>query len=326
MTELNSLASQISALEAVKRDGFDPTQRRIIEQLAITNELLLDMPVYPANDKTGTNHLVRTALPKGKHRAYNQGVKPSASQTKIVRDITVQLTGYSRIDEKIVREQRDPRGFRQGEDNAFLTSLAQDQVEDLIYGNNAADPTMLNGMATRRAKLSEQCIDLGGTGNALTSVYICKMGYDNVSLMYPAGADGIGVYMEDKGKKTVKDENGGEYEAYVSYFEVNYGLSVGNEKSLVRLANVQATGTNAISGQALAEKIITATKKLPAGDGKVVVYANSDVLNLIDLYLINKGNVQYTAKDQFGNEVIKIRDIMLRKVDSILNTESQVTA
>lgn len=313
----------MTALEAVKRNGANPDQRRIIEELAITNELLLDMPVVEANDTTGSNHLVRTKLPHGAHRGYNEGVAPSLSQTEMRRDITVQMTGYSKVDVKLVREQNDPKGFLQGEDNAFLAGMAEDMAEDLIYGNNQTNPRMLNGMASRRPKLvKDKCVSLGGTGNALTSIYLAKMGKDNVSLIYPKGAKGVGVDMQVKGVQTTKDANGGEFEAHVTYFELNYGLSVGNDKSLIRLANVDVDNT---TGEAIAKKVLEMSKKLPKGEGEIICYANSDVLNLIDLYLIDKSNIQYSPEDQYGNEVTKLRKIKFRTVDAILNTESQVT-
>ncbi len=313
----------MTALEAVKRNGATADQRRIIEALAVTNEILLDMPVFEANDTTAMNHLVRTSIPKGQHRGYNQGVKPEISHTKMTRDISVQVTGYSKVDEKIYREQIDPQGFRNGEDMAYVAGMAETQAEDLIYGNNSADPRMLNGLAVRRAKLEkDKCISMGGTGDNLTSVFICKMGKENVSLFYPKGAKGVGVDMQDKGLRTEKDADGGEFEARVSYFELNYGLSVGNEKALIRLCNIDP---NNIDAGKLAKGILTYAKKLPKGEGDVIVYANSDVLNAIDLYQIDRANINFTSTDQYGNEVVKIRNIKLREVDAILNTESQVT-
>lgn len=314
----------MTALEAVKRDGNTPEQRRIIEALAKTNEILLDMPVFEANDKTGMNHLIRTALPKGQHRGYNEGVTPEISHTKVTRDISVQVTGYSKVDEKIYREQNDPKAFRHGEDMAYIAGMAETQAEDLIYGNNETNPRFLNGLAVRRPKLVQDlCISMNGTGSNLTSVFLCKMGKDGVSMFYPKGASGCGVQMVDKGVRTEKDVNGGEYEARVTYFEMNYGLSVGNDKSLIRICNIDPA---TVDGDELAKKIISAAKKLPKGEGDIVCYANSDVLNAIDMYLIDKTNIQYTPTDQYGNEVTKLRNIKLRQVDAILNTESQVTA
>lgn len=314
----------MTALEAVKRDGNTPDQRRIIEELAVTNEFLLDMPVKEANDTTGMNHLKRTSIPKGSHRGYNQGVKSELSTTETTRDISVQVTGYSKVDEKIYREQNDPTGFRSGEDMAFVAGMAETMAEDLVYGNNQKDPRLLNGMAIRRPKLvKDKCVSMGGTGDNLTSLYLCKMGTDNVSLFYPKGASGCGVQVKDKGLVTEKDEDGGNFEAYVTYFEVNYGLSVGNEKSLIRIANIDINTTD---GDKLAKKVLEMAKKLPKGEGDIVAYANSDVLNLIDMYLIDKSNIQYSPTDQYGKEVTKIRSIKLRTVDAILNTESEVTA
>ena len=62
----------MTALEAVKRDGNTPEQRRIIEALAKTNEILLDMPVFEANDKTGiaNNVFVKGTQPATTYYTY----------------------------------------------------------------------------------------------------------------------------------------------------------------------------------------------------------------------------------------------------------------
>ena len=52
--------------------------------------------------------------------------------------------------------------------------------------------------------------------------------------------------------KNAKDANGGEFEARVTYFEMNYGLSVENEKALIRICNIDPSNVN---GDALAKKI-----------------------------------------------------------------------
>lgn len=314
---------KLTAIEAVKRNGVSEDQRRIIETMTVTNEMLYDIPVFEANDATVHTHLVRTALPKVSRRTYNTGVGTSASQTAVTRDVMTEIMSIAEVDEKLVRENRDPQGFLSGENAAFIEAMGQQQAEDMIYGNNAGDPTNINGLAVRRNKLGDLCKSFGGSGSGLTSLYLVKTGRDKVSYIYPKGASGIGVDRDDRGIQVVTDANGKKFKAYQNIFTCDYGLSVGNEKSLIRIANIDP---NNINGDNLIKEILSLYRKLAVGEGNVVAYCNVDVLNAIDLSITEKGNVNYTPEDPWGRAMLSLRGIRFRQVDAILNTESAVTA
>jgi hypothetical protein len=54
------------------------------------------------------------------------------------------------------------------------------------------------------------------------------------------------------------------------------------------------------------------------------MYSNVEPLIKIDKGVRDKGNVVFTAKDPWGQEVMTIRDLRCRRMDVILNTEEQV--
>lgn len=319
-----NLTDKLTALERLNRDQQNQDARRIIESLAATNEILLDAPSMEANDRTVNTSVIRTALPHGTHRVYNQGVKTAASQTRVNHDVVCQLAGYSNVDQKLVDEAANPQEFLQSEVSAFLEGMGQDQAEDIVYGNHAADKAYMDGFAVRRPKIDgKYCIDMGGTtSGSLTSVYICKWARDKMHLIYPKGAAGMGVERIDKGKQTVRAPDGnGDMEAYVNYFTASYGLAVRNEKAFVRLANIKPGTTQATD---IIKAILQASHRLAVGDGTIAIYANSDVLSLMDVATVEKNNVCYTAEDPWGRELIKIRTMRLRQVDAILSTEDKI--
>ena len=92
-----SLTDQLTSLEIAKRSGFSEDSRRIIEELASHNELLIDAPFVEANEGTTHSTLVRTALPHGQHRGYNQGVGKAASQTKTKKDVISNIEIFSQV-------------------------------------------------------------------------------------------------------------------------------------------------------------------------------------------------------------------------------------
>ena len=86
-----TLSDQLTAVELIKRGGFTEDQRTIIEVMSTVNEMLYDAPVEQANDGTKHTGVIRTALPHGQHRTYNEGIKTGASQTKTFVDFTCHL-------------------------------------------------------------------------------------------------------------------------------------------------------------------------------------------------------------------------------------------
>lgn len=317
-----TLSDRMSVLEAVKRDGVTPDQRRIIETLAETNELLRDAVILPANNGTQNKTVFRTVLPRGTHRKINQATKPQTSEVDTITDSVCQLTGYSEVDATLVDNQVSPQEFLQGETDAFLSGMAQDQAFDIIYGDNDADSGFINGFAKRRAVLGDMCFDAGGTtAGKLSSLYIVKWGQTFTHLLYPRGASGLGVKREDKGVVTVSRDNGN-LEMYRSYFECNYGITVRHPKSLLRIANIDET----MQPENLVRLILAVSRNLAPGAGSVSILANNSVLGIIDAATVGKSNVCYTAEDPWGKEIVKLRDMRFRQCDAILSTEDAVTA
>ena len=324
MATLNS-SDRLTAAEVTKRSGVSEDSRRILEELAKTNQMLLDAPIVEANDGTVHTHLVRTALPTPTRRVYNQGVGSSASQTKTIHDVMTQIAIYSKVDADLIKKAAHPQELLMSENAAFIQAMGLQQAEDIFYGNHDVDRANMDGFAKRRASLDELCISAGGTGSALTSIYLVKWGQNFCKYIYPRGSSGLGVNRTDKGIQTITAPTGsGEMEAYVNYYTADYGLTVGMEKSLIRICNIDLTASDI--GTTVIKAILKAKSKLAPGDGTVSILCNSDVMSLFDIATLDKSNVVYTAEDPWGREVNKIRDMRLRQCDALLNTESQVTA
>ena len=314
--------SQLTALEQVKRSGNED-QRRIIEELTKTNELLLDAPVVEANDRTVNTALQRTFIPHASHRVYNQGVDAVATQTKTVHDYMCQLMAYSDVDVDLANAAANKDQFIMDECAGIIQGMGEDQADDLIYGDHSANAEYCDGLATRRPSLAEgKCIDLGGTtAGGLTSLYIVKWSRMHTKLIYPKGATGCGVQRTFKGIQTVTDKDGKRYEAYQNIFKADYGLACSTDKSIIRLANIDITKT---AGDDILKAIIKAVPHLIKGDGNIVVYSNADVFSLLDLAIIDKGNVNFQPNAPYGDAPLQFRGMKFRQVDALLNTEDQV--
>lgn len=329
----NALTSsdRLTAAEIIKRgaNNISADQRRIVELLAQTNEMLLDAPIVQANDGTVNTSVVRTALPKGTKRVYNQGVGVAASQTDTIHDVCAQIAIYSEIDQDLVDNSPDKAETLMQEQIAFIEGLSQDMAADIFYGNHTTNKASIDGFATRRGSLAaKKCIPMGGaTANKQTSVYLVKWGANNVKLMYPRGASGLGVTVKDKGVVTVAaPDGGGNMEAYQTYYKVDYGIVVKNEAALIRICNIDMNDDLTDDEcAALAKKIILASSYLPQGDGTVSILCNSDICAALDRANFEKGNVNYQPTDPWGRPLGKLRDMRIRRCDAILNTEAVVS-
>lgn len=326
-----SSSDRLTAAEIVKRaaDNISADQRLILELLSQTNEMLLDAPIVQANDGTVNTTVVRTALPSGTKRVYNQGVGIGASQTDLIHDVCAQIAIYSEVDEDLVNNSPNKAETLQNEQIAFIEGLGQDMAQDIFYGNHTKDPASIDGFATRRNKVNNKTVfNMGGsTANKQTSVYLVKWGPQNVEYMYPRGASGLGVQVKDKGVQTVPAPDGqGEMEAYKTYFKVDYGIIVKRPEALIRIANIDMTTGEFTDeqAQALVKKILKARAYLPQGDGTVSILCNRDIMSVFDQATLSKANVVYTSQDPWGRPVNMLRDMRIRRCDAIVNTEAVV--
>ena len=319
-----SSSDRLTAAELVKRDSISDDQRRIIETLAVTNEMLLDAPMVEANDRTVNTQIVRTALPSGTHRVYNQGVGTGASQTDVIHDVVAQLAIYSKVDASLVKNAKDPQSFLMDEQAAFLAGLANDQADDIFYGNHSKNAAEIDGFATRRNKINTvNTFGFGTAGNNTnTSIYLVKWGTHGVKYIYPREANGLGVNRTDKGIQTVEAPNGGEFEAYVNYYQCDYGIAVGDPRALIRIGNIDMSQD--VDGAALIKKILKYKSYLPQGDGTVSILCNKDIMSIFDIAAVDKANVVYTAQDPWGREINMLRDMRIRRCDAILNNEAAI--
>lgn len=317
-----SLSDSMTALERANRTAENSDARRIIEVLAQTDEFLLDAPMMEANERTSNKTVQRTALPRAEHRVYNQGVGNSYSQTKTIQDVVCELSGYSEVDKKLIDEAANPEEFLAGEVSAYIEGMGLQQAEDIAYGTSVNNDNM-DGLAVRRSKIDGKLtIDMGGkdaTHN--TSIYIVKWGLDKAHLIYPKGAAGVGVSRQDLGVCTAEMGNGKKMQVYRNYLTASYGLTIRNPKALIRLANIN---TETADGADIIKAILAVRHNLAVGDGTIAIYCNSDIMSLMDVATVDKNNVVYTAEDPWGKELIKVRDMRLRQVDSLLSTEAVV--
>jgi hypothetical protein len=323
-----NLIDSMTSLEVARRSS-NPDAFTIIETMSMENTMLLELPAIEANDGAVHTGLQRKSYPGGQHRIYDRGVKTTASQTKPFHDWITMLECFSRVDAAKARHSGNPAALYNSEASAFIMGMGVDQADDCIYGNRAVDPAEINGLATRLAVLSDHCVDAGlsGTGSNLTSIYLVAAGPKACHLIYPRGSTSVGVFRQDLNIYEVDDGtgSGATYLAHTDHFIAEYGLSVEHPDAVIRICNIPATLT-ADQRKALVETVLRQQMNLTKGIVNTILFCNKNIAYQFQRAARELQYVVYPEKDPWGNPVMVVNGLRMRRMDVILDTEDQVTA
>ena len=287
-----------------------------------------------ANDGTVHTQLVRTSLPHSTRRNYNEGVKAAASTTTPFKDIIQTNSVYSVVDKNLADDSGNKEQFISDENVAFVSGMGQDMASDIIYADNKTDASASNGFACRRTKVDDKYEKftktkivgailgfLGIISINLTSLYLVAGGKGFTSLIYPKGSFSAALTHENRGVQDWDDGKGGKFPAYINYFEARFGVAVGDQRSLLRLAHIDPKNTDP---KDLIEQILKMSYKLPKGIANYYLFCNADVMWMLDKAAQDRLAPVASHEDPWGNPIYKIRDLRIYQEDSILSTENQV--
>jgi hypothetical protein len=318
------MTDMLTALELVKRAN-SPEPFHIIELLRESNQMLIDVPAFEANNGTLNTTLQRKIEPMGQHRIYNQGIGKTATVTKIVHDRIADMQMYSDVDESMALNSGNVAATRQSEAMGIIKGMGLTQATTMIYGRESR-PEEFAGLMERYNSLSVPGVvdakGAGGSSTDYTSVYLVSVGRDLFHLIYPKGAEGVGVKQIDNSVIWVRDPRDAtkEYRAYREFFKVQYGIAVRAPDAVKRICNVSKD----IPVDKLLDIILDTRWKMPPGATTYALYGNVDILVKIDKAAREKNNVVYYGEDPWGKPITHIRDLRVRQMDCILNTEEEV--
>lgn len=317
-----------------QQDGKGNIASQVIEMLAPACDLINDAYVGECNSKDSNVSVIRTKLPEPEFRAFYQGAKKTASDTRKVVDTCGQLTDYSVVDKTLCDRQKNPGQFRLNEAKAHLMGFQKKIMKSMLYGDTMSDPLGFDGLARRYGKKStavntigKQIIDGGATSGACTSVFFVTFGENDTKLLYPEGSE-AGIKHDNCGVVQERDAQGREFQAYKDYWEWNVGLAVGNFKSNARVANisVEELRKGNIDCESLLLDLYYATKKDRVdGLNKSFIYASDEFYLQLHKKILNKTNVHLTFDDYAGKEVMRFLGVPLRYCSEIRMDEDVVS-
>lgn len=311
---------------------MDPNDKiaAIIELCNQTNEILEDMTIIEGNLSTGHKTTVRTGLPSSTWRKLNYGVARSKSQTAQVTDSCGMCEQYARVDADLAELNGNTAAFRLSEDKAHIEGMNQDVSQAIFYGDTTEDSEKFVGLTPRFDDVSAgsgaNIINGGGSGAVNTSIWLVVWSPNTCHGIFPKGKK-AGLNMTDKGKLTVQDTAGNDYEAYVTHYKWDIGLTVRDWQYVVRIANIDVANLKSGTGAAdLMKQMIIASEMIPnLGMGRPAFYCSKTIRTYLRLQTLAKTNVNLAFESVAGKRVLTFDDIPVRRCDKLLETEAAVT-
>lgn len=330
-------ANSLTLVDVAKRLDPDGTVGDIAELLSQSNEILLDMPWKEGNLPTGHRITLRTALPTGTWRKFNEGVASTKSTTVQVDEACGMYEQRGKIDKDLAMLNGNTPAFRLSENKAHLASMNNDMASALVYSDSTSDPAKILGLTPRYNAISgatsgQNVISGAGAGSDNTSIWLLGWSPDTIYGIYPKGSkaglqhtpitDGSGDGCAD-----ALDAAGNPYRALIDHYQWKCGLAIEDWRYAVRFCNIDVS--NLVANTSAADLIETMSRmidRLPTKSGiKPAFYMNRTAKSILKLQAARKSANAVTwgsAANQFTDEFL---GIPIRTCDAILNTEATVS-
>lgn len=325
-------ATMPTLLDKFSREDSQKKIMKIVELMAKRNDILMDAEYQECNDGSKHKTTMRSGLPEPAWRLFNRGVQPSKSTTVPVIDTTGMMEDYGLVDKALADLSGNADAFRVSENMAKLQGFNNKAARYMFYGNTASEPEAFLGLAPRYNDLSAESganiVDAGGTGSTNASIWFVTWGELTTHLLYPKGSV-AGFQHRFLGEDTVRDENGGEFQAYRDHFKWDIGMSVRDWRANARIANidVSALTKDGASGADLIDLMIEAYYRIDnpeQGEGRTVIYANRTIQTYLHKQAMNAKNVNLSIGEYAGKKIPEFLGIPIKRVDALLNTEARV--
>lgn len=325
---------QLTLSEQIKQIGPKGNLLDVINVLAQTNEIDMDAPYVMANDRFSDVSSKVIKLPPIGTRRINRGSAGGVGRTAQHREFIEILEARPYIDTLLLDSESDSGSqARLNQIKMFVEAMAQAKADHVIYGSNAGDGEVIDGLATRYNSLDlSNVYGLGGTGNDLTSIFVVEWDPARCCFIYPKAVpnggsnQALGVSDHDNGRVRITDDEGRAFDAMENVIRVAFGLKILDDRNVARLANIESTGvSNNLLTDGKINYLVEAINKLTSKGRKAVIYANADIKTQLDIWAMNRLNGCWMVEQASGMPITVFRGHPVRMVEAIVSTESALT-
>ena len=310
----------------------------IVEFLTKSTPLLQDMAFRQGNQLDGHKFRYRAGLPGVTWRAINEGVEPTRSSQKIVRETCAMLEAVSEVDKALIDLEDNSGVARLEEAASFVEAMGQEFATTLWYGDNVLNPRKFTGLSRRYSDLTgpakDYIIDGGGTGNDNASIWLIVHGTDSFFGIVPKnGKIGLQHFASGVIDLDDVDANGvhhGTYQGYRDRFQWQVGICLKDYRQVVRACNIDVTKLstfNTPSDQSayLLRIINSMTNRVQnLNTGRPVFYMNRTVKEFWERQLLSDNYIEKSIDEATGKLTTSYKGIPFHVDDMLLNTEERV--
>lgn len=337
-------------------DGYKGTNsgRAIADVMEVLNDtsqdIMSDWTMMECNDGTKHVHTIRTGLPSVAWGALYEGTEQSKSQKQQVTDVTGFAEGGGLVDERELELYgENAAAFMKQESDGFIEAMAQEAVSALFYHNANTNVRLPHGLSARYAAYAatptasagaaNQVVHGGASGSDNTSIWFVTWGGKATNIIYPKGTT-AGIKQQDMGRQRVLDANGNPFYAREEIIRLHMGVTVGDWRRNVRIANIDVSAALAGSTDIMALMLsayyrghgFRKSGKSIRNDtqpGRTVIYMNKSMMEALHKQLAGIGSaarasLSLTPMELEGKEVLTFMGIPIRETDALINAEALV--
>ncbi|MCF8034670.1 MAG: hypothetical protein K9K66_04435 [Desulfarculaceae bacterium] len=299
----------------------------IVRMMERLNPIIDDIMWIESNMVDGNKILIETGLPTTVLRALYEGVMSSKGNLIQVTDKMGKFHNVMEVDKELAELNGMKPEFFLRRSRGYITSITNDMVDHIYYGDRSTHPKGFDGLAKRFPfKDSPNVIDAGGDGNDLTSIWFVCWGPDSLYGIFPKGTKAGLVQTEPKEVEIVDTVNGGTFEGYRKRFKWDGGITLEDWRQVVRICNIETAGAVNIFDY---KHTVTALYTMDNPDrGKAVWYVNRAMAAQMHQAALDKSNAALTLDQaaEGGKKVVHLHGYPVRICDAILKTEAELTA
>jgi hypothetical protein len=243
------------------------------------------------------------------------------------------LEAYAEVDKALADLNGNGPAFRLSEDSAHIEGMAQEMASTLFYGNEGTEPEAFTGLAPRfndqAAVNGENILTSAATpdGTDNTSLWVVGWGPDTCHMIYPQATSG-GLSQENLGKRLVTaDDSSGDFEAYVTKYKWDLGLSLRDWRAVGRIANIDVGNLEAESSAAdLVKQMIRLEERVMhyggLGGARFAWYMHPRVRTMLRIQALAKAQYGITFENYEGRRVMQFGATPIRASRQLLLTET----
>ena len=314
---------------------YDPdgSMAPVIDTTKQDNPVMSMMPLIEGNLPTGdrTTRLVKRPVPS--KRRINEHVAATRAEYGQFDEAAEIMTDFSNVDPKLLDMAASPMAARAQFDSDHYSGMEEELANSLIYGNAAADPRSMNGLAVRRsdpAQYADYMFDGTGTGSDNMSIYLVGWGPKTFTGIYPKGSMG-GIEMRDIGPRIDTNSNGEMLEVLTTKIEVTRGLAEKNPRCLLRACNISYANLVPLDDQTidLVDLMIDMMERLPSTTVtdayRPMFLMPKAILTTLRKQVVDRANVNFTFSDYMGREIDRFGGVPCLRHDALTATEAAIT-